>query len=283
MRLAGAVILYNPGLEVISNISTYLNALDKLYVIDNSEKYNNKIVSWVCEEKKCIYINLRRNHGVAYALNVAVLAAKQERYSWLLMMDQDTRLTADYLEVIKEYIVEKREEKVKLVCGTYKELLKKTGDKPTSSIQYITKTITSGSIIEIATCIQLKGFNVKLFIDEVDYEYCARLIISGYKIARLKDARFDHEVGKQIRHGKIYSYNYPPVRYYYLIRNLLYVYVKFRKTKAVQKDYACIPKVIYKWFRSVLYEKYKIRKYRAMILGAFDFVFGRMGKCRWKI
>lgn len=34
--LAGVVVLYNPGSDIVSNIKTYIDNVDKLYLIDNS-------------------------------------------------------------------------------------------------------------------------------------------------------------------------------------------------------------------------------------------------------
>ena len=42
LKLAGIVTLYNPTNEDIENISTYINDIDRLYVIDNTEGKNNE-------------------------------------------------------------------------------------------------------------------------------------------------------------------------------------------------------------------------------------------------
>ena len=38
MKLAGLVVLYNPSKQIIENLNNYLQFVNKLYVIDNSEK-----------------------------------------------------------------------------------------------------------------------------------------------------------------------------------------------------------------------------------------------------
>ena len=41
MKFAGVVVLYNPDkMDVLNNINTYINHLDKLYLIDNSATNN---------------------------------------------------------------------------------------------------------------------------------------------------------------------------------------------------------------------------------------------------
>ena len=36
MKLAGVVVLYNPDQKVLDNISSYIDELDVLYLVDNS-------------------------------------------------------------------------------------------------------------------------------------------------------------------------------------------------------------------------------------------------------
>ena len=42
VKIAGIVTLYNPTDKDIENISTYIDDIEKLYVIDNTEGESNK-------------------------------------------------------------------------------------------------------------------------------------------------------------------------------------------------------------------------------------------------
>lgn len=42
LKVAGIVTLYNPTDKDISNISTYLDDIDRLYVVDNTEGNDNR-------------------------------------------------------------------------------------------------------------------------------------------------------------------------------------------------------------------------------------------------
>ena len=44
IRIAGVVVLYNPNPVVIENIKSYINEIEYLFAIDNSEYPNNEIV-----------------------------------------------------------------------------------------------------------------------------------------------------------------------------------------------------------------------------------------------
>lgn len=66
MKLAGVVVLYNPDQKVLDNISSYIDELDVLYLVDNSNADNSKFFL----NDKFEYIPLLKNTGIAHALNV---------------------------------------------------------------------------------------------------------------------------------------------------------------------------------------------------------------------
>lgn len=72
MKLAGVVILYHPDDSVIMNISTYIEELDVLYVLDNSEIPAEAIASKIKEFPNAHYVAFRDNMGISYALNYAL-------------------------------------------------------------------------------------------------------------------------------------------------------------------------------------------------------------------
>ena len=81
---------------------------------------------------------------------------------------------------------------------------------------------------------KLDGYDENLFIDQVDFEYCIRLIKNQYKIVKLNKAILIHNIEdkeSEVKYinGKRYLLNkYPPIRYYYIIRNNLYCGKKYR-------------------------------------------------------
>ncbi len=68
MVIAGVVVLYNPDQTVVANIKSYLDFLQTLYVIDNTEKLNLEIVEQLKKLARRIqYLALGANNGVAHA------------------------------------------------------------------------------------------------------------------------------------------------------------------------------------------------------------------------
>ena len=86
MKLAGVVVLYEPGDCVLNNINSYIDSLETLYIVDNSSSNNSKKF----KGKKIRYIYNKGNLGIAEALNIGAKRAIKDGYKWLLTMDQDS-------------------------------------------------------------------------------------------------------------------------------------------------------------------------------------------------
>ncbi|MCW3118424.1 MAG: hypothetical protein JWM28_2506, partial [Chitinophagaceae bacterium] len=96
--------------------------------------------------------------------------------------------------------------------------------------------MTSGNLIRISAWKEINGFDEKLFIDEVDHEYCYRLKTNGYQIVQVNQVFLNHQLGTQKeagyfgriakRHRRIHS----PKRVYFMVRNYLYVRKAYKKS-----------------------------------------------------
>ena len=89
MKIPATVIWYNPDDENIKNIRTYIDYVEKLYIIDNS-KENNKKLADSLNNLKTEYIYNDKNLGIAKALNLACEKAANDNFEWILTMDQDS-------------------------------------------------------------------------------------------------------------------------------------------------------------------------------------------------
>lgn len=88
--LAGSVILYNPDYDVPDNVASYLNTVDRLYVVDNQNgKAVAERIAALAPEKVTVISN-PENEGIAKPLNT-VLQICRDKYDLLITMDQDSR------------------------------------------------------------------------------------------------------------------------------------------------------------------------------------------------
>lgn len=277
MKVCGCVTLYHPDDSVLNNILSYIGALDVLYVMDNSEEKNVSLVEKISKHPKCIYMDMKGNKGIAAVLNYALKRAKRNGYQWLLTMDQDSMFPKKNLEEMKNYIEKELKEPAAIVCARYRNY-KDNRKSSLEKVSYVWDAVTSGSMVEVNIALKLGGFQEKLFIDEVDNEYCYRAILNGYKIIRLNNILFQHCLGNQKVVNGVRTFNYPPFRCYYLIRNNCYVIRKYKKYPILNDVCKKKKEDILTWMNRVWYEEEKYKKIAYMMLGYLHFLLSRMGK-----
>lgn len=277
IKVSGVVVLYNPTNEDLLNINSYIDYIDKLYVVDNSDKplskkFNNKIE----------YIFNNGNLGMAKALNIGVEKALNDGYKWLLTMDQDTILNENIFEEVFKVIKEKDTSEIAIITPWHNTKLgvKKSNDL----IDYPLDVMTSGNFVNLDIVSKIGKFREELFIDGIDIEYCLRIKKYNYKIMRLNYVEMNHNLGN-IEHHKMFgrdwictNHNY--IRNYYMARN--YRYIK-REYKDIAPDF-CNTLVKYKSivFKIVMFENDKYRKIRNIFRGIIDYKRGITGKYRFK-
>ena len=235
MKIAGVVILYNPDeAAVIRNIESYIHFLDSLIVFDNSNCAEEFLKRVKDISNKIIFISNAQNEGIAKPLNKA-LELVAEKYNWLLTMDQDSYFEEkhgeEYFSGFKQLFYHSLN--IAIVCPNHS--LPKESVIADRNYKEVIRAITSGSIINTKICKKLKGFDEKLFIDDVDLEYCYRCVLAGYKIIQFLNIYLKHELGTKKKAGYFNVFKksdrslHSPFRIYFIVRNFLYVLSKYQK------------------------------------------------------
>ena len=275
MKISAVIVMYNPNDYMIKNINNYIDAVDKLYIIDNSDDKITRFKS----EKKIEYIKMPSNKGVAYALNIGAKHAIKDKYKYLLTLDQDSKIQSNHIKKMIDYISKYKEKNLGLVSPYHK--LKYSEETPNASIEERIEVMTSGNIINLDAYNKVGGFKDWLFIDCVDTDFCMNLNQNGFKVYRLNNIQMPHDLGNMKIHkffGKQYiSYNHNPLRMYYITRNNLYISSIYKK---IYPEYC---KWLIKCLRSqkkriILFEKNKIKKLLMMKKGLNHYKKGIKGK-----
>ncbi len=277
MKLAGVVVLYNPSKDVKDNINSYLEFLDKLYVIDNSSDSHEKDFN----DEKMEYIHQDENMGIAYPLNLGCVLAIRDRFNWLLTMDQDTKFNSDVLPVLIDYIENNDTSKDGIVTVWHESNL--DVEKPKDKIDYPLTEMTSGNLLNLDIYKIVGKFREDFFIDGVDIEYCLRLKKKGYRIVRFNNVFINHNLGN-IEYHKLFgkrflctNHNY--IRNYYMQRNYRYINEEY---KGIAPDYCdMLIHIKLRIFKILMFEKDKYRKIRNIFRGIKDYKKGIKGKYRF--
>lgn len=274
MKLAGIITLYHPDKNVLSNIETFLNQLDILYVLDNTENPDVLTREMFSEIGKVEYKAFGGNMDIAYAMNYALKAVKG--YDFLLTMDQDSYFLPGMMAKYKQK-VEEQEKINPQKAGVYSVNFDSRVDAVVPGCKKIDVAITSGSMIPVDIATKIGGFDENLFIDEVDNEFCYRVKKNGYDILEFPSIILKHSLGHQTFHqilGFHYNtFNHNALRKYYMTRNRIYV---LRKYPEIRCWY--IKKIIKDVIKVVLAENDKKHKINYIIKGMKDGIINHMGK-----
>jgi len=280
-KIASVIILYNPVMEVINNILSYQKKLARLYIIDNTQNPDQLITDRIKKFKSNKYFPNYKNNGISQALNCAARYAMNDGFNWLLTMDQDSSFPPGelkkYLSLVK--IIPDLKNTAIIAPNNDFNCKFKTEKSP----DFIERDIvlTSGSLLNLSLFNAVGGFDEKLFIDEVDHDYCLRARLRGYKIIEIKNVVLNHHHGipqKILRKGKeIDILTHSPLRMYYITRNNLYLWKKYYKSfpYVIKNRIKCYLRML---VNIALYEDKKIEKMYYIFKGIAHFIIGRYGK-----
>jgi len=273
MKLLGIVILYYPKKDVITNINSYIDVLDKLIIWDNTPGG--------CRMNFPNHWNIRKmgvneNVGIGTALNEAVRYAMVNDFTHLLTMDQDSYFIDDHCKKYIDTIIQTNQ---RAIIGPNYLLNNQISFKVQDSFINTYAPMTSGSVFPINVFEQIGLFREDFFIDHIDAEFCLRAKQNSYPIFTLPSVILVHTIGYQKKKHKFlwktfYPNEYSPIRSYYIIRNGLITQKLYPESKADWKGF------LFYWaykriFFILCYEDNKYKKIKGIILG---YLHGKMGK-----
>lgn len=294
-KLAAVVVLYNPVIDQIEkNIKTYIDNVDKLFVVDNSDTnvHSNDLKLKILNKFDNIeYINNNKNIGIASALNIGCKKAKELDYNWILTMDQDSGFInfSDYINCLELLENDSDSKDIAIIAANAHRNIKERFDKNSTSIckqKDEFSVITSGNLLNLKLYNEIGGFEDKLFIDVVDFDYCIKAKALNYRIILLENIFLEHELGDLTEVTNLFSRKkkfkrqHNHIRLYYFIRNYLFLWSKY---KNVFPDRFNIRKVflgliVHKFSKIIIYEDNKMKKLNSLFLAIYHFATDRYGK-----
>lgn len=277
-KIDAVVVLYNPEESIIENIKSY-QQVNTIYAVDNSEKISVDLVEKLETIDNLVYINNNGNQGIANALNIGAQRAIENGAEWLLTMDQDSKFVEDGFERLKvalEKLIENRVQ-IGLIAPSHKQ---------TNNEEYKKQLVvmTSGNIVNLKAYQDVGGFEEKLFIDAVDYDFCLKLNLAKYKVIEYGNAILEHQLGTII-HTKLLWINFklhvhPPIRTYYCLRNAIYLLKKYYKKYPLFTLFELKSMIMY--FFKIFIINNKKAHFMNYIIGISDALLNKFGKKEYK-
>lgn len=214
------IVFYNPNQKQIKHAQS-LGARYHVVVVDNSD---TTLSDFQCDDN-IEYLPLHTNMGIAYAQNVGIECAFNNKFQFILFLDQDSSFKEEDLPLmISEYT------RIKLldpdICALGPLIINETtGREYKTELSagehgMVTSIISSGMLAEVSVLKEVGGMDENLFIDNVDHEWCWRANSKGKHVYMTRNVKLYHSVGQNTtRFLGMQIIKSSPTRSYYKFRN----------------------------------------------------------------
>lgn len=274
-KLLALTSSYFPNLiELERNISTYLPWVDKLLVWENTPQRDSSI-SELSNKFSYDRIEVKttgQNEFLATPFNFAVNYAKENGYTHILLMDQDSYFEEDHFEAYINEIKNCVDSSIG-VFSPNRDIVDQLG-----TFKEIPHAISSGSIIPIRVFETVGFFREGFLIDALDIEFCYRVRKMAYKVVCNTSIYLFHSLGYKQKNVGITTQNYSAQRTYYIVRNHIITFSLFgaQAPKGAKFDFYKY-KIVYRLIKIFL-EKNSLQKIKAIVIGILHGLFKREGQ-----
>ncbi len=191
------IVLYKSNLEnsrTISTLGAFLNKKVNLFVYDNSPEKQYQEEKFTYNNFDIQYFHDPTNSGLSKAYNDALVLAQDKNYAWLLLLDQDTYFTKEYVEAIELLQIDDDFKNMaaiiprvnslnggqqispgKILLGGICRPLKLKEGIVNSKIS----GINSGTILNVEYLKLINGFNTNYTLDMLDHWYFKKIFSDG--------------------------------------------------------------------------------------------------------
>ncbi|MFT8606434.1 MAG: glycosyltransferase family 2 protein [Liquorilactobacillus ghanensis] len=235
-KIGALLVTFNPNLPKLKeNLKRILNQVSEVVIIDNGSA-NIVAIKKLTIQLEVKLLELEKNLGIAGAQNRGFEYFFKNKFQWVLTLDQDTAIPADTVAKMRASKKFNDHSTGILAMKYYDPNWKKTQIERVTKKQKEAETlkwriISSGNLVRTAVWNLVGGFDEWLFIDQVDFDFDAKVILAGYKIWQVNNLIMEHEIGKSIRKPLLttlllfkpneFILDHSPMREYYIARNTI--------------------------------------------------------------
>lgn len=282
--VCAVVVTFHPAVRMIENLRNVLSQAQALVVVDNGSTQSELLA--LQTESRCRGFHVianEENLGIAEALNQGIRWAKDRGYQWVILFDQDTSVPPGYIANLfaawetnanRSIIAAMHPSYVDPDTGIQPVVFRAKDGGPVTSM-------TSGALMPTWVFDKIGWFASDFFIDQVDFEFGYRIRSKGYISADARDAVLPHSAGRP-KTKRFFGFTFAPshhsaARRYYMTRNRLVIYRKYFRlfpSYIAHSMYIDLRETI----KCLVAEEDRLKKVRNLVLGAWDGLWGRMGR-----
>lgn len=284
MPVCGVLVTFHPSTAMVAHLRRVMSQVQDLVVVDNGSNFDEvDILKAASAELGFHLVRNETNLGIAEALNQGVDWAGDHGFPWVLLLDQDSKMSEKFVEAMRQaWLSHPERQRIATIHPRY--VHPELGVRPLAPRardgSYLW-CMTSGTLMPTWAFDEIGRFASEFFIDWVDIEYCFRIRKAGYLLAEAPEAALVHDPGQSspayIFGRKFWPSHHSAVRRYYMSRNRVVVFRKYfmrlplwtlKAVHAATIDTA----------KCFLGEKDRGHKLRNFLLGTWDGLTGRMGQ-----
>ena len=284
-NIACIIVSYNIGSDIYKCYNSIKKQVGQVVIVDNgSNKETIRALKNIESDSDTSIIYLKKNEGIAVALNYGVKAAIDLKYEWVLTMDNDSKAASSMIENMMncyDSFPNYKKEEIVSIAPTYVQEGSKVINNLKMEYSYENLVITSGNLVKTDVFRKIGFFKENYFIDYVDNEFCLRILAEHKKIIQVNNAILEHNLGsvktKKIFLKTIESTNHSPIRRYYLVRNSLDVLntYKYLNIKHINNT----KRILMRFILEILsVEDDRWNKIKHMYWGYKDYKLGKFGE-----
>ena len=287
-KSAAVIVTYNSDkYQLDLTITSLEKQFDYLIIVDNGSVSPSTLNK---TNDNYIQIDLGENLGIAAAQNTGIKKALALDVDYILLSDQDTIYPETFFNTQRQFlkgdiacVVPAFQDNISggNVSKFYFETKWSHKEKPVNSgVFEVSQAIASGMLLNVALLkdSSLIYMDEDLFIDWVDFEWCWRLTNAGFKLLGNAECVISHNLGDYKVQGIKLNLR-APIRHYYITRNCIYL--------SLYSSSISMPLRVSLFFRTFkymigfpLFGTPKISNLKAVIVGFYDGLFKRLGKCK---
>ena len=235
-------------------------------------------------------LGLAQNLGIARALELG--------YDWVLLLDHDSHLEDGMIDAMKHaYQQDPLHNQIGLIAPYLDDpairnppkylrewqryiFTQSTFSADTPVLDNILCVPASGSLIPRRILDRPQPMDEGFVIDNIDTDFCLKLVTSGQRIIAVRDAKLTHKIGDRKHHSllgiEMTTTNHSPLRRYYFNRNRIAVWKRHTAKHPAFLLFDSM-RMAYELWRILLLESNKNEKLNYFMAGLFDGLRGLSG------
>lgn len=279
-KSAAVVTTFHIGESLRTHVERIAEQVEVVILVDDSGNPSRQDTVTLAGMEKVTLLRNEDNLGIAAALNRGIARAGAMGCDWIITLDDDTLVSRTYLDDVFSFVQTNAHPDAGLIACSREGSIPRTQEDP-SGFKIKHTLITSGCVFEFSTFQEIGGFDERMFIDLVDFDFCTRLRRSGRSLVQLNKAGMAHRVGDarkvHVLGMTIMVYNHAPFRLYYQMRNVFFFARKHLAFDPILSVYLLLD-MFRLPLKAMVFEPHKRARLFYLYTGLLDGLRGRGGR-----